>query len=92
MSAAQYTADDVARWMLQEISGGKPLYQDRVTSDIPKRFGNQFLYYNANGNPAIRKDVLAAFRKLTDQDVVWSRGERCWRKREANDKPGRQQD
>ena len=54
-------------------------------------FGDDFVYINENGNLAIEKKVLNVFRKLTDDSVVWSRGERMWRLREENDEPGRQQ-
>jgi hypothetical protein len=36
-------------------------------------------YMNANGNPAISKQVLKEFRALTDGTLVWERGERAWR-------------
>jgi hypothetical protein len=57
-----------------------------------KNFGKEFLHENENGNWAINKDVLAAFRKLTGDSVVWDRSYREWRKRLSSDKPGRKQD
>jgi len=83
---------DVAAWMVSEIQKDGVLYQDSVVGDIEQRFGTEFVYQNENGNPAIRRDVLTAFRKLTADDVVWERGERLWRKRATWDEPGRQQD
>ncbi|EPL7296504.1 DUF6953 family protein [Klebsiella pneumoniae] len=47
---------------------------------------------NANGNLSIDKKVLAKFRKLTNDTVIWDRGEKAWRKRQGYDAPGRQQD
>lgn len=83
--------DQVAQWMLSELQRVKYLYQETVVHDIASNFGEDFIYYNDNGNPAIGKNVLAAFRKLTGDSVIWERGERMWRFRENYDEPGRQQ-
>jgi hypothetical protein len=86
--------EEVARWMLQKMEG-RPfgLYQDQTVVEIKQRFGEEFTYINANGNVAISKPVLAAFRRLSGDGVVWSRSERCWRRRAMWDRqPGRQQD
>ena len=85
------TPDQVAQWMLDELKRVKYLYQETVVYDIASKFGDSFTYYNDNGNPAIDKKVLAAFRKLTGDSVIWERGERMWRFREKYDEPGRQQ-
>ncbi len=85
------TEDDVAEWMLKQVSS-KSLYQDDAVWQIMKTFGKQFTYNNANGNPAISKGVLEKFRKISGDDVVWSRSERLWRKRTARDKLGRMQE
>jgi hypothetical protein len=68
------------------------LYQETVVFDIASKFGEEFTYINDSGNMAIRRDVLAAFRKVSGDGVIWERGERMWRKRESYDEPGRQQD
>jgi hypothetical protein len=78
--------------MLAELQHDGTLYQDIVASEIEQRFGEEFTPLNESGNPSIRKDVLAAFRSISEGDVVWERGERLWRKRESFDEPGRQQD
>ncbi|WP_404999754.1 DUF6953 family protein, partial [Escherichia coli] len=44
-----------------------------------KQFGDTFVYLNANGNLSIDKKVLAKFRKLTNDTVIWERGEKAWR-------------
>jgi len=85
------TPDDVAEWMLNELQRMKYLYQETVVYDIQSKFGEDFTYYNDSGNPAIGKKVLAAFKKLTGDSVIWERGERMWRFREKHDEPGRQQ-
>jgi hypothetical protein len=78
--------------MLSQIEQAGDLYQDDAVWQISDRFGDQFTHENENGNLAIAKPVLTAFRKLTGDAVVWERGERRWRKREASDDPGRQQE
>ncbi|MGG7056480.1 DUF6953 family protein [Nitrosomonas sp. ANs5] len=85
------TAKDVAQWMLDEINNGNYLYQEQAAYTIFEMFGDDFVYYNDNGNLAIEKKVLNAFRTLTDDSVVWSRSEKMWRLREDYDEPGRMQ-
>jgi hypothetical protein len=85
------TSDDVAHWMLAQVEAEGSLYQEEAAADIEEMFGDVFVYENDNGNPAISRAVLKAFRQLSDDDVVWERGERMWRKRESSDEPGRQQ-
>lgn len=83
---------EAAEWMLSELERRKFLEQDAVAYHLYKQ-NKALTYQNDNGNLAIAKDVLAAFRKLTDdKDIVWSRGERHWRHRQKHDKPGRMQD
>lgn len=83
--------EDVAAWMLKELDRQKYLYQADVVYEIEKRFGEQFVYDNQNGNRAIDGRVLKAFRTLTGDTVVWERGQRMWRRREKYDEGGRRQ-
>lgn len=87
-----YTPDTVAAWMKAQIQQHGELHQDEAASDIYDLFGEEFVPDNQAGNPSIRTDVLAVFRQLTGDTVVWMRGERLWRRREAGDARGRQQD
>jgi hypothetical protein len=82
---------DVASWMLQEILDKGMLYQHVAAHEIRSLFGEEFTYINGNGNSALAKPVLSAFRKVTDDRVIWERGERRWRLRASHDGPGRQQ-
>lgn len=75
--------------MLEELKRQGELYQETVVYEIAEKFGEQFTCDNKNGKQAIGKDVLAAFRKLTKNSVVWEKENRCWRKRESGDEPGR---
>ncbi|WP_099659711.1 DUF6953 family protein [Proteus terrae] len=86
------TVDDVAQWMKSELENTNWLYQETVVYKIKELFGDTFVYLNANGNLSIDKKVLAKFRKLTNDTVIWERGEKAWRKRQGYDTPGRQQD
>jgi hypothetical protein len=58
------TAEDVARWMLDELERDRRLTQLDAVLGIARRFGPAFLYENRNGRPAIDKRVLKAFRIL----------------------------
>jgi hypothetical protein len=77
------STEDVAKWMFEQLenSRSKELDQQDAAYKIGKLFGAEFVYRNANGNPAIDKEVLTEFRKLTRDSVVWGRGGRYWRKR-----------
>jgi hypothetical protein len=81
----------VAEWMLGEVERRRELYQEDAAFEITKNFGEQFTYENDNGNLAISRTILTAFRKISEGTVVWERGSRSWRLREPHDEPGRQQ-
>jgi Family of unknown function (DUF6953) len=83
--------EEVAAWMLEELRRQGVLYQEEAVAEVERRFGPAFAYINAHGNPAISRTVLGALRKLSGDDVVWVRSERCWRPREAWNLPGREQ-
>lgn len=78
--------------MLEELERDGTLYQEFAVSEIEKRFGVEFTRSNENGNQSVRRDVLKVFRQTSGESVVWERGERLWRRREAFDESGRQQD
>jgi hypothetical protein len=84
------SVEDVARWMQSEIERTGDLHQIDAVYEIESRFGTEFVYENERGNLAIDRKVLRAFRKLTEDTVVWMRMERCWVKRGEHDPPGRQ--
>lgn len=86
---APVTAQTVAQYMVGKLQGQNMLCQDRLALEIEQNFGVQFVYRNPNGNRAIAKVVLKAFRKLTENDVVWMRSDQCWRLRRPTDPPGR---
>jgi hypothetical protein len=81
----------VASWMLAKLESDRQIDQAYIASDILDRFGEGFIYYTGSGNIAISKDVLAEFRKLTGDEVIWDRRWKTWRFREPGDDPGRMQ-
>lgn len=83
------TSEQVAQWMMDELERVQYLYQEVVVFDIQTNFGDDFVYINDAGNLAISRTVLTAFRKLTEDSVVWERGERFWRRREDYDPEGK---
>jgi hypothetical protein len=83
------TAKDVAEFMAREFNREGRLTQWRAVQDIAKLFGEDFVYTNRNGNPAIVKPVLDEFRRLTENNAIWERSGYYWRRREDRDDPGR---
>ena len=83
--------NEIAEWMAAEVRRVGELYQEDAVDQIERKFGSDYVYDNENGNPAISKSVLAEFRNLTAEDIIWVRGDRYWRRREEGDEPGRQQ-
>jgi hypothetical protein len=63
-----------------ELTRNGELRQEAAVSEIALKFGYDFTYDSENGNLVIRRDVLAAFRKLSENSVVWDRENRLWRK------------
>jgi hypothetical protein len=90
--AESVTPEVVAEWMLSQLERKRWFYQDAAVHAIGRRFGEEFIYLNESGNPAIDRRVLRAFRKLTADTVIWDRSEFAWRKRAADDAPGRSQE
>ncbi|APE26719.1 hypothetical protein vnz_37005 (plasmid) [Streptomyces venezuelae] len=86
-------AQAAARWMLVQVTNtsGRGLYQVDAAEHIKKHFGSGLTYTNDNGNPAIDKKVLSAFRAISKDTVVWERGEKCWRQRTDSDPEGARQ-
>lgn len=85
------TAEEIAKWMCEQLEERTTLYQSRVASHVAK-VNPELTYRNKNGNRALDKSILEAFRSLTSDDrIVWSRSSQMWRHRKSHDKPGRMQ-
>jgi hypothetical protein len=83
----------IARWMLKELEKQNGvLYQEEAAPRIAELFGEDFVCESDAGNACIKKEILSAFRRLTGDHVVWSRGDRLWRRREEGDAITRQQE
>jgi len=82
-------ADSVAKWMLSEVERDACVYQDDVVDHIVKSGHEELLTENADGNQVLGKGLLAAFRELTPNNVVWVKPDRYWRFRVTEDEPGR---
>lgn len=82
-------AEEVARWMLALVEREACIYQDDVVDYLVRAKQEDLLIENADGNQVVGKEVLAAFRKLTETTVVWVKPDRYWRFRVAEDEPGR---
>lgn len=79
-----------AKFMYELLASSGELRQDDAAQQLYTYFGEEHVYFNSQGNLAIKADVLTAFRKLTP-DVVWLKGSRYWRLRLDGDIPGREQ-
>ncbi|MCA0246341.1 MAG: hypothetical protein LCH93_06955 [Proteobacteria bacterium] len=84
------TATTVAEWMAAEFHKEGWLDQETAAGTIIGRFGDEFVYENANGNLSIQRAVLQEFQRLTATTAIWVRSDRAWRKRDKNDGPSRQ--
>jgi len=85
------TPSDVAAWMLSVIQERGELSQNNAFYEINKQFGNGFTTITNSGSPSIKGSVLTAFKKISEDTVIWERGDKKWRKREFYDAPGREQ-
>lgn len=84
--------EKIAEWMFNKFKGGW-LYQEDIAWQLKKEFGDDAIYENDNGNYAINKPVLKAFKKITEGKVVWERSDKAWRILSDNEEyTGRQQD
>jgi len=90
-NTAQAKSSDVAAWMLSVIQEHGELTQNNAFYEINKLFGSGFTTITNSGSPSIKGGVLTAFKKISNDTVIWERGDKRWRKREFYDAPGREQ-
>jgi hypothetical protein len=83
------TPQNVADWMIDRLRQERRLKHATIVPEIQNRFGSEFTYTNQNGNIAIDRRVLRAFRDHTAGQVVWDRSLRGWRPRRESDPSGR---
>ncbi|MBC7546477.1 hypothetical protein H7171_01895 [Candidatus Saccharibacteria bacterium] len=85
------SANSVALWMLSVVEEHGELSQNNAYYLINKQFGSGFTTVTSSGSPSIKGSVLTAFKKISENTIVWERGEKKWRKREFYDASGRDQ-
>jgi hypothetical protein len=85
------TSKDVAQWMLSAVLERGELTQNNAFYEINKQFGSGFTTITNAGSPSIKGGVLTAFKNISEDTIVWERGNKLWRKREFYDAPGREQ-
>lgn len=68
----------IAKWLYDKIIIEHYIDQRTVVYDIEEKFGENFIYINKNGNPAIDAEVLEEFRKLKKNDIIWDQHEQAW--------------
>ncbi|NMO96388.1 DUF6953 family protein [Paenibacillus lemnae] len=74
----EFTADNVAEWMVKEIQFTGTLRQEDAIEYVRKHFGEQFVFVNENGNASLSKEVKKAFRKLHNGRIAWDRDGFMW--------------
>lgn len=85
------TPQEIAAWMVEQLADRPHLYQNRVATFVRQQ-NPDLVYRNKNGNWALAKPILDAFRRATpSDDIIWSRSSQMWRHRKPYDKPGRMQ-
>ncbi|MCM7167806.1 DUF6953 family protein [Enterobacter quasiroggenkampii] len=83
------TPSEVAGWMQAKLVQEDCLYQEDVVDYLVKQNLEVFLVENSDGNLSLVRNVLAAFRKLNEENVVWVKSGKYWRFRVAEDEPSR---
>lgn len=81
--------DTIVLWMLNLLEKDTCLYQDDVVDYLVKNNANDMLKENSDGNLVLNNNILNAFKKATEDNVVWVRTGFYWRYRVAEDEPGR---
>jgi hypothetical protein len=77
------TIDDVAGWMLAELSRRHGILDEPTTAlEIVRLFGGDFCDVTPEGTFTISRPVVDAFSRLSlhgDDEVIWDGAERAWR-------------
>ncbi len=80
---------DIAEWMFGQVHRDGCIYQDDVVDYLLKHGLESLTRENNDGNLVVGRGVLDAFRRITEDTVVWVKPDRYWRWRVAEDEPGR---
>jgi hypothetical protein len=74
----EFSPDDVAEWMLNQLKFAGILHQSEAVDYILANFGETFIYVNENGHPSIAKEVKKIFKKLHAGRAAWDRDGFFW--------------
>ncbi|MDQ0089379.1 hypothetical protein J2T12_002791 [Paenibacillus anaericanus] len=74
----EYTENDVAEWMVNEIKFKGILSQSDAIAYVKSHFGDEFVFVNEQGNSSLSKEVKKAFRKLHAGKIAWDRDGFFW--------------
>ena len=69
----------VIDWMLSNLEKHGCLYQDDVVDFLVKNDQKKYLKENSEGNLVLKLSVNSAFKKQTEENVVWVKPDRYWR-------------
>jgi len=86
----QMKLEDVVQWMLANLDKDGCLYQEDVVDYLVKNDLMDLLKENPDGNLVLNLSVNSAFKKKTEDNVVWVKPDRYWRYRVPEDEPGRE--
>jgi hypothetical protein len=86
----QMKLEDVVQWMLANLDKDGCLYQEDVVDYLVKNDLMDLLKENPDGNLVLKLSVNSAFKKKTEDNVVWVKPDRYWRYRVPEDEPGRE--
>lgn len=86
----QMKLEDVVQWMLANLDKDGCLYQEDVVDYLVKNDLMDLLKENPDGNLVLELSVNSAFKKKTEDNVVWVKPDRYWRYRVPEDEPGRE--
>lgn len=82
--------DEVIQWMLENLEKDGCLYQEDVVDYLVKNDLMSLMRENSEGNLVLKLSVNSAFKKKTENNVVWVKPDRYWRYRVPEDEPGRE--
>lgn len=86
----QMKLEDIVQWMLANLDKDGCLYQEDVVDYLVKNDLMDLLKENPDGNLVLKLSVNSAFKKKTEDNVVWVKPDRYWRYRVPEDEPGRE--
>jgi uncharacterized protein DUF6953 len=72
---------DVAEWMYEQVNQKAVLWQAYAVVEIADRFGKSFIDNDKSGEPVVSQMVLAEFRRLSGDAVIWDEDLAQWRLR-----------